>query len=60
MGQALNEMTKIYYRAMERGELKKYEYDSFFNIYDLYSGLHGNHWGEKMAIEMKEIRVVGN
>lgn len=60
MGQALNEMTKIYYDAMEKGEIKKYKYDSFFNIYSLYSALGGNHWGEKMAREMMDMRVIGN
>lgn len=60
MAQALNEMTKIYYEAMENGELKKYKYDSFCHTYQLYKGLGGNHWSRKMMADMEEIKVIGN
>jgi hypothetical protein len=58
LGIALDKMTDIYYEAMRDGELNKYKYDSFFNIYSEYEKLGGNHWGKKMAKDMEEIRTL--
>lgn len=60
MAQALNEMTKIYYEAMETGELKKYKYESFCYQYQLYKELGGNHWSIKMMSDMENVKVIGN
>ncbi|MBQ6051770.1 MAG: hypothetical protein IJL30_00600 [Clostridia bacterium] len=48
-----SEMLKIYYKHQQSKEIRQYEYENFFLLYDAYKKLKGNSFIDKVAKEIK-------
>nr|MBQ4457693.1 hypothetical protein [Clostridia bacterium] len=53
-----SEMLKIYYKHSETREIHQYELENFCMLYEAYKRLHGNSFIDKVAIDVKEWKVV--
>ena len=53
-----SEMLKIYYKHSETKEIRQYELENFCMLYEAYKRLHGNSFIDKVAIDVKEWKVV--
>ena len=53
-----SEMLKIYFKHQQAKEIRQYEYENFFLLYDAYKKLHGNSFIDKVAVDVKEWKVV--
>lgn len=48
-----SEMLKIYYKHQQSKEIRQYEYENFFLLYEAYKKLKGNSFIDKVAKEIK-------
>ena len=53
-----SEMLKIYFKHQQEKEIRQYEYENFFLLYEAYKKLKGNSFIDKVNEEVKEWRVV--
>jgi hypothetical protein len=53
-----SEMLKIYYKHSETKEIPQYELENFCMLYEAYKKLHGNSFIDKVAVDVKEWKVV--
>jgi hypothetical protein len=51
-------MLKIYYKHSETKEIPQYELENFCMLYEAYKKLHGNSFIDKVAVDVKEWKVV--
>lgn len=49
-----SEMLKIYFKHQDAKELRQYEYENFFMLYEAYKKLKGNSFIDKVASEIKD------
>ena len=56
--QLRNEMLRIYYRNVESGEIRQYEYENFVFLYEAYKALKGNSFIDKIYKEVQTWEVV--
>ena len=56
--QLRNEMLKIYYKNLETGVIRQYEYESFVLLYGAYKALKGNSFIDKIYSEVKTWKIV--
>lgn len=57
LASSLNTMTNIYYEAIDKGYIKKYQYESFDYLFKDYTKLGGNHFAEKLKIDLDKLLV---
>ena len=48
-----SEMLKIYYKHSETREIRQYEFENFYMLYEAYKKLKGNSFIDKVAKEIK-------
>jgi len=56
--QLRSEMLHIYYRNIESGKIRQYEYENFVMLYDAYKALKGNSFIDKIYSEVKKLEIV--
>ncbi len=56
--QLRSDMLRIYYRNIDSGEIRQYEFENFMLMYDAYKALRGNSFIDKICDEVKALRVV--
>ena len=56
--QLRSEMLRIYYRHLESGEIRQYEYENFVMLYEAYKTLKGNSFIDKIYVEVKSWKIV--
>ncbi len=53
-----SEMLRIYYRHLDSGEIRQYEYENFIYLYEAYKRLKGNSFIDKVYAEVKKFKVI--
>jgi hypothetical protein len=56
--QLRSEMLQIYYRNIESGKIRQYEYENFVMLYDAYKALKGNSFIDKIYSEVKKLEII--
>lgn len=56
--QLRSDMLLIYYRNIDSGEIRQYEFENFVLMYDAYKALKGNSFIDKIYEEVKSLRIV--
>ena len=56
--QLRNEMLRIYYRNIESGEIRQYEYENFVMLYEAYKALKGNSFIDKIYEDVHTLDIV--
>lgn len=56
--QLRSEMLHIYYRNIDSGEIRQYEFENFVLMYEAYKALKGNSFIDKIYEEVKSLRIV--
>ena len=56
--QLRNEMLQIYYRNIETGKIRQYEYENFVMLYEAYKALKGNSFIDKIYEEVHTLDIV--
>lgn len=56
--QLRSEMLQIYYKNVEKGEMRQYEYENFVYLYEAYKALRGNSFIDKIYKEVQTWRVI--
>ena len=52
-----SEMLKIYFKHQQEKEIRQYEYENFFLLYEAYKKLKGNSFIDKVADEIRDWTV---
>ena len=55
--QLRNEMLRIYYRNVELGKIRQYEYENFVFLYEAYKALKGNSFIDKIYKEVQSWEI---
>jgi hypothetical protein len=56
--QLRSEMLRIYYRNIESGEIRQYEYENFVMLYEAYKALKGNSFIDKIYEDVHTLDIV--
>ena len=56
--QLRSEMLRIYYRNIESGKIRQYEYENFVMLYDAYKALKGNSFIDKIYKEIQTLDII--
>jgi hypothetical protein len=56
--QLRSDMLQIYYRHIESGSIRQYEYENFVMLYEAYKALGGNSFIDKIYEEVKTWKVI--
>lgn len=56
--QLRNEMLRIYYRNVETGKIRQYEYENFVFLYEAYKALKGNSFIDKIYKEVQSWEII--
>ena len=56
--QLRSEMLRIYYRHIENGKIRQYEYENFVMLYEAYKALKGNSFIDKIYKEVQEFEII--
>lgn len=56
--QLRNEMLRIYYRNVEAGKIRQYEYENFVFLYEAYKALKGNSFIDKIYKEVQSWEII--
>ena len=56
--QLRSDMLSIYYRNLEKEEIRQYEYENFVYMYEAYKALKGNSFIDKIYEEVKTWKVI--
>lgn len=55
--QLRSEMLRIYYRNIESGKIRQYEYENFVMLYEAYKALKGNSFIDKIYEEVHTLDI---
>lgn len=56
--QLRSEMLHIYYRNIDDGKIRQYEYENFVMLYEAYKALGGNSFIDRIYEAVKELEIV--
>jgi hypothetical protein len=56
--QLRSEMLRIYYRNIETGKIRQYEYENFVMLYEAYKALKGNSFIDKIYKEVEDLDII--
>ena len=56
--QLRSEMLRIYYRNIESGKIRQYEYENFVMLYEAYKALKGNSFIDKIYEDVHTLDIV--
>ena len=56
--QLRSEMLHIYYRNIDDGKIRQYEYENFVMLYEAYKALGGNSFIDRIYEAVKEFEIV--
>lgn len=56
--QLRSEMLRIYYRNIESGEIRQFEYENFIMLYEAYKALKGNSFIDKIYEEVHAMDII--
>lgn len=56
--QLRSEMLRIYYRNIESGKIRQYEYENFVMLYEAYKALKGNSFIDKIYKEIEGLDII--
>lgn len=56
--QLRSEMLRIYYRNIESGKIRQYEYENFVMLYEAYKALKGNSFIDKIYEEVHTLDII--
>ena len=56
--QLRSEMLHIYYRNIDGGKIRQYEYENFVMLYEAYKALGGNSFIDRIYEAVKELEIV--
>jgi hypothetical protein len=56
--QLRSEMLRIYYRNIETGKIRQYEYENFVMLYEAYKALKGNSFIDKIYEDVHTLDIV--
>ena len=55
--QLRSEMLRIYYKNIDTGHIKQYEYENFVLLYDAYKALKGNSFIDKIRKDIDGLEI---
>ena len=56
--QLRSEMLRIYYKNIESGKIRQYEYENFVMLYEAYKALKGNSFIDKIYEEVHTLDII--
>ena len=56
--QLRSEMLQIYYRNIDSGKIRQYEFENFVMLYEAYKALKGNSFIDKIYAEVCKLEIV--
>ena len=55
--QLRSEMLRIYYKNIDTGHIKQYEYENFVMLYEAYKALKGNSFIDKIYKDIESLEI---
>lgn len=55
--QLRSEMLRVYYKNLDRKEIRQFELENFIKLYEAYKALHGNSFIDRVYNEVLEWKV---
>ena len=56
--QLRSEMLRIYYKNIDTGHIKQYEYENFVMLYEAYKALKGNSFIDKIYKDIEALEII--
>lgn len=56
--QLRSEMLRIYYKNIESGKIRQFEYENFVMLYEAYKALKGNSFIDKIYKEVESLDII--
>lgn len=53
-----SEILRIYYRDLDKKEIRQYEFENFIKLYEAYKSLNGNSFVDAIAEEIQTWKIV--